>query len=348
MAAFVTDYYNGSPLIGSPIVYKVTAGSYNNAVFHRVKVKVYAALSGVDTEYTSIEMSSPSEEGETLKFDISSALRAIADKYEYTAEPPSGGYPYIKYYMETWDEYMINGISYKSTVDAFPDGGSSEPFGALMGKYSDMERLLAGEGKSTQKFTRKPTTSPEVVIVGETFIRPQDMTAHSGSVTQGQTSVSYDITTEGALTVDGASLYALPADTPDYYQLRFINGLGCMETLSVRSLRDTEVAIDTKEFTRAVQETFGTFSRGMATKQNDFEKWKMSSGPLDKTWQSWFIHEFLMARWVWIKVNTLWVPCHIIPDETVAGMSRVGSSLLEVQFTLKFDIAGSVMSALAI
>ncbi len=350
-----STFFSGSPLIGSPIVYKVQAGSYSSPVFHRVKLQVVAALN-TDTDYTTIEMSSPAEEGEYLLFDISSALRAVADKYEYTAEPPSGGYPYLMYYLVAWDEYMLNGVDHESSKDYYPDNYTTSKFGALMGKYTDMERLLADGNKQTQKFTRKPSTQPEIVVAGETYIRPAEMSVHSGNITQGQQAQSFVISSEGAQTAGGASLYALPATTPDCYQLRFINGLGCMESLCVRSFITTEVPITTNEYTRAVQETFSSFSRGMTTKQNDYERYRMTSGPLDNAWMSWYIHEFLMARWVWLKIKAvkndatvdLWVPCHVIPDETVAAHNTIDRKKQEVQFTLKLDIEGSPMSAVAI
>jgi len=353
--ATITSQISGSPLIGSPIVYQVQAEYHPSAVFHRVKMQVVAGLQGGN--YVTIEMSSPATDdtalatGELLKFDISSALRAVADAYAYTPEPPQS-YPYVQYYLIAWDEYMIDGVSYEGSKDYFPDNYDETPFRALMGAYSDLERLLAGENKQTLKFTRKPSTLPEIVCVGDTYIRPAEMNVHSLNIEHGQQSVAYPIVNEGAQTVGGANLFALPAQQRDCYPVRFINGLGCMESLTVRSLRQTNTNITTDQYTRAIQETFGTFSRGIAVKQNDYETWKLSSGPLDEAWQAWFIHEFLMAQWVWIgvRVNSqlLWLPCHIIPEDTVSGPDRISGNMLEVQFSLQLDITGSPLSELAI
>lgn len=346
MAATIISQTSGSPLIGSPIVYRVDAGSYSSPTFHRVKLRVMALLQG-DTEYTPIEMSSPATEGEQLSFDISSALCAVADKYAYSPTPPAY-YPYVQYYLIAWDEYMINGVTYTSAKDYFPDNYWSAPLRGLIGAYSDMERLLAGNTKQTQKFTRKPSSSPEVVYVGDTYIRPEEMTVHSGNIEHGQRSISYSIENAGLQTKGGASIYAATRPERDIYEFRFINGLGAMESVSLRSLRQTETSIETTQHAIARQETFNQFSRGLAIKQNDFEKWVLSTGPLDEQWQSWFIHEFLMAQWVWIKINSNWIPVHIIPDETVSGISRIDNTMLEVEISIRFDIAGSVMSALAV
>lgn len=358
--ATIINQLSGSPLSGSPIVYQIEAGTYDSPVFHRVKIQVVAGLQGGD--YQEIESSSPVTEGETLLFDVSSALQAIADGYAYTAEPPAN-YPYIQYYLVVWDEYMLNGVAMQSAKDYFPDNYQSAPLRALIGAYSDMERLLAGETKQAQRFSRKPVTSPEVVMVGETFVRavPFGTPVHSGNITQGQSSQVYTVRESDLQRADGlatmtfadANVYAVPAGDRDRYNLRFINGLGCMESVSIHTLRSTDVNFTTTRQTMAQQETFGTFSRGIAYKQNDYETWRMTSGPLDEAWQAWYIHEFLMASHIWIAIPTaggtsLWLPCHVLPEETVSGISRETASMLEVNFSLQLDINGSPLYSLAI
>lgn len=358
--ATIINQLSGSPLIGSPIVYQIKAGSFDNPVFHRVKVQVVAGLQGGD--YQPLESSSPVTEGETLRFDVSSALQAIADSYAYTAEPPAS-YPYIQYYLVVWDEYLLNGVAKQGPKDYFPDNYQQSPLRALIGAYSDMERLLAGETKQAQRFSRKPTTIPEVVAVGETFVRavPFGSPVHSGNITRGQQSQVFTVRESNLLRADNAAtmtfaaanVYAVPAGDRDRYQLRFINGLGCMESVSVRTLRSTDVNITTTQQTLARQETFGTFSHGIAYKQNDYETWRMTSGPLDEAWQAWYLHEFLMAKWMWIAIpasgdTPVWVPCHVLPDDTVPGISREATSMLKVDFSIQLDINGSPLYSLAI
>ena len=101
-------------------------------------------------------------------------------------------------------------------------------------------------------------------------------------------------------------------------------------------------------FIRSIQETFGSFSRGLVAKKNDYETWKLSSGPLDEAWLSWFWHEFLMAQYAWIKVSGYWLPCHIVPEDTVEGPNRAEPNLYEVLFSVRFDLNGSLLTALAI
>lgn len=362
--AAITSLISGSPLCGSPVVYQVKADYHPSAVFHRVKLQVVAGLQ--HGNYTIIEMSSPATDkksagligsGELLKFDISSALQAVADQYEYTVNPPEY-YPYIQYYLIAWDEYMINGVSHTSTKDYFPDNcapGSEEestPMRALFGAYSDMDRLLSAETKQTQHFTRKPTSSPELVLVGDEYIRPSDMVVHVGNIEHGPQSARYKIISRGTQQVGNVQVYAVTPVHKLHYTIRFINGFGCMESVVVQSYKKSTVAVGVNLVTKAVQEMFNSFSRGIAVKQNDFEKWKLSSGPLDEQWASWFVHEFLMAQWAWINVRTvsepLWIPCHIVPDDDFTITDSNKSGLIEVSFTIQFDITGSPLYQLSV
>lgn len=290
--------------------------------------------------------SSPVESGETINFDISSALRSVADAYNYEAIPPEN-YPYIKFSLRAWDEYMQNTELHENIGVVKNDGGI-----ALMGGYSDLDRFLAktdkdGYSKRVSVLTRKPTSMPEIVCAGETYIRPQ---AYSepltlGNITEGPKSICYDITIdkehpEGLRTVGGAQIYVVPMH-PDRYQFRFINSLGVMESIGVTSLRETSVGITKNNYTLTRQELFTEFSRYMIVKQNDAETWKLSSGPVDKYWQQWFLHEFLMTKHAWIKIGDSWIPCIIDPEDTITAINRHDHSLLQVQFGVKLDINGS-------
>lgn len=340
---------SGSPLIGSPIVYQVKAGSpVGDVTFQRVKLYVTAGLStdGVMRRY---EMSQPASKGETVEIDIRSALQAVADKYVFTAEPPER-YPYIVFSLEACDEYMQNG---QNSGDV---GITTNPGGrALMGSFSDLERLKAAQaGRNTTKFTRKPSgqAAVEIVTVGETYLRPEPMVVGIGNIENGPRVRSYTIAGEGAHTLWSGTSYATTvyavADHQDRYRLRFVNGLGVVESISVESLVSEEVAYKVSEYVKAQQELFNQVSRGAVVKQNDQERLKLSSGPVDRLWQQWFLHELLMSPQAWIWIDEMWVPCHIVPEETVSGLSRVDSKPLEVQFTIRLDIAGSPFSALAI
>ena len=346
---------SGSPLIGSPIVYQVKAGSpVGDVTFQRVKLYVSAGLStdGVMRRYP---LSQPAQKGETVRIDISSALQAVADGYEYEADPPQPSasspfrYPYIKFSLEACDEYMQNGQNSGDVGIVTNPGGR-----ALMGSFSDLERLRAQQaGRNTTKFSRKPNgqASAEIVTVGETYLRAEPMSVGIATIENGPRLRKFRIVSEGYRTLmvgsESIKVYAVP-NSPDRYWLRFVNGLGVVESVSVESLISEEVNYKVSEHVVARQELFNQVSRGAVVKQNDQERLKLSSGPIDRLWQQWYLHELLPTPQAWIWIDGLWIPCHIVPEETVSGISRADGKLLEVQFTVRLDIAGSPFAALAI
>lgn len=381
---------SGSPLIGCPIAYRVVPAPYSqNRTFHRIIVRVYAGLAIPpdseqlsDEDYTTFDFSTPVET-KTVNggfatvpslFDISSALQAVADKYAYAATPPER-YPYIKFRIEAWDEWMIDGTVYpEQGVAQWPSlpVDHQQFYGyAFMGAWTDLERMNANESDGveyldTLRMSRKPTSSPEIVFTGCEFIYPDQFqrsildTDHmsegakpkfvSGAPTDGPRSLAYTPQAEGAATIGGHNIYAVPRPAETGYLLRFVNGLGCMESLHVQSLVKREANITTAKHAVARQETLKKFSRSVVRKSNDRETWALTSGPLDEQWASWYIHEFLMAEQIWIGLNSqlstlnsqlLWLPCHVVPEETTVLEDREKAQPLEVLFRLEMDINGS-------
>lgn len=329
------NLYSASKLIGCPVVFEVTAGTIAaGATFHRVRV-VLTANGSV------FEFSQPASNGEKLYFDVSSAFRALAEKYEYTADGinpiPNVGYPNYGNAtgdgIKAYDDYVKDGVEHR---------GEGAVTGTLAGPYyqgylTDRERLTTGKtsgGVSIEerpsKWSRKPTSSQEIVHIGKNLLIAS---AFSGSPSVSEVTIT-------AQTVPTSAYYPIAAPN-DSYELRFINSLGVHESLHVTCLRQTEVNIKNDFYSIARLETLTDFSRGVSVKQNDYEQWRMSSGPLDRAWQQYYIHEPLMARWAWLKVDGQWLPVHIVPEETTKGVDRSKADALTVEFTLRFDINGS-------
>lgn len=323
----------GSKLIGCPIVVPVTAGTFTGATFHRVRIVVTVRGSGSGT----FEFSSPADNGDTVDFDISSAFRAVAGKHEYTNA--LSGYPSYTATIVAYDDYLKDGEEKHSSSSATTNVDTK-----YVGTLTDRERVTTGKtdasGASIEerpsKWTRKPTTSKEIVFFGLNYL------AH-GSFSSGPTTTAVNVAdADGSPwnTTNQYNTYAIPRPA-DGYELRFINSLGTHDSAHIRCLMQSEVNIQTDRYVISRQETVTQFSRAVMHKQNDYEQWKMSSGPLDRAWQQWYLHEVLMAKWAWIKVDGQWLPVHIVPEETTVGIDRAGGKLLEVQFTLRFDINGS-------
>lgn len=367
---------SGSPLIGCPIVYSVLSEDYDSRrTFHRIIVRVYAKLE-TDADYTTFDFSTPVEtkpNGQSFvtvasTFDISSALVAIADKYEYEANPTfPKRYPYIKFRVEAWDEWMIDGVVYPNRgVVNWPSNNnqSYDFYGyAFMGAWNDMERMGAsvyGSGVEYLNLTylsRKPNTSPEVVFKDVPFIYPVTFNPArsindtdylngsnlfvSGAPTNGPKSDSSIQSLLGATTVGGHSIYVIDKPARSYV-LRFINGMGCEESVHVTAFAKKEANIHTEKHTVARRETLKKFSRAITVKSDDYETWRFTSGPLDEDWVSWYVHEFLMAQVMWINVNNVWLPVHVLPEETTLLRDEEKASMMSVVFRVQLDINGSI------
>ena len=241
---------------------------------------------------------------------------------------------------------MIDGVSYEGQSSSGVKSITNKYLGAL----SDKERGfgISGSWYEPERYSRKPTTSPEIC-----FYHPNEQGESDGTVKHlkpGLTGINAPAVSQVSVPVGadtGFNIYGIPYPE-DGHEIRFINSLGVHENIFVAGLPTKEVNIATEKYAIARQETITKFSRGIAVKQNDHETWALSSGPLDEAWASWFIHEFLMATQVWIMVNGQssmvngqWVPCHILPEETTTLVNRAEAKAIEVQFKIQLDTNGS-------
>jgi len=319
----VTITLNNSRLMGSPIVAEVNVNERAEVVFHRVVLSV--AMTGGGSSGT-FKFSSPVA-GSPLQFDISSAFRAVADKFSPTATALS--YPSYSLSITAREEYMVDGI-----VRSGDEATLSQTGDVYMGSYTDLERI---SGQAPARWSRKPTSSPQIAFTGKSLIVPGTC---SGGGVWAAPSVSTPTVAAGANTT--YNYYGITTP-PHGHEIRFINSLGVHENIFVAGLPTRAANITTDQYTIARQETLTQFSRAIAVKYGDRETWTFSSGPLDEAWVSWYIHEFLMARWVWIDINNIWIPCHVLPEEQVTLVQHDKTDMLEVMLALKLDINGSPM-----
>lgn len=326
MAVIIT--LNNSRLMGSPIVAIVAVDARSNVTFHRVVLTVTVEGTGAAAgDNGSFKFSQPvgGTGTVTIPFDISSAFRAVADRFTPSATTLS--YPSYSLGITAQEEYMIDGIVYIGD-----DATVTQSEAVYIGSYTDLERI---KGQTPARWSRKPMSSPQIAFVSKSLIVPGGCS--DGGVWVAP-SASAQTVVEGANTT--YNYYGITTP-PDGHEIRFINSLGVHENIFVAGLPTKAVNITTEQHVIARQETLTQFSRGLAVKKNDYETWTFSSGPLDEAWASWYIHEFLMASWVWIDINNMWIPCHVLPKEQVTLVQHDKTDMLEVPFKLQLDINGS-------
>lgn len=410
-------YLSGSDRIGSPLVIRVRSANITGTspvAFHNLKCDVSVALQTPagdpipsDLAVTTITLSRPVGMGEEVDIDISSALRSVADRYQYSPAiltapyvtampaPVSGASaPDYKPAISVYDEYMQDGILHTTrdsavTLATLPlnDAGTTRMY---PGSYTDLERLLAprdqnGEawlGLNTSNprplsaFTRKPSTpdDPELVPLGCTHIYPSSI-GSSTAVTPAVPGLQYAVNGTLTATVPEASASGLtsrpfyaftPRPLERFLTIRFINGLGLMETVHVRTGRKQQQHMQSQQHLRALMESFGSPGRSYYTKSHLRQEWQLSTGPITEPWLHWYAHDFLLTPAAWISLSDLhravfgstsvrpnlggstpsdlWVPVHIKPDDTLDLLSTHETETLpEFLFTIQFDLDGPVL-----
>jgi hypothetical protein len=338
--------HSGSVFNGNPIVFIVWPIALKETPsFHRMIFEVKCGMSGMsDGKYETIKMSEPinNEKGNPITVDISSALRSFRDSYEYSPEP--GVMPVVKFNVSAYDEYMTNGELHKSEPVSYLPGEDVKQ--TLFGGFSDYDRLMAtNDTMPVSRMTRKPTTIPQLACVGETiiYVEPYSPAVDFTTATwEAPEAKAYNITAEGAQTVGGQQLFALPAsEAARRTEFRFINSFGVLESISIPKSYAQEVDIKATNYIVTRKETLHSFSRSAVRKQGNMEGWNYMTDPLDEKWLAWYLHELLMSEHVWLKINGKFLPCTIESEETIKYADDTKDDIYSVSFTARLCFCGS-------
>lgn len=361
---------SGSLFIGNPVIVTVQASTVSSqATFHRVRLSVESALSSHGENAQTFLLSSPAANGESVDIDISSVLRSVAEQFTYSFPPSSAvtEYPYVAYRFSAWDEYMLEGTLEKTGI--IPLSGW---YTGLMGSFTDIEIYLEGLSSDVRWFSRKPAESAELVHSRSLFICPvpfvEPRSVLSSHPAYGQKTRTVDFTgKKGLQQIWLSDIYNAGTDydktpIPDgsdillhtvyvcseqessgMYDFAFVNGRGVVETITAVSLPEETAEIEAEEFAVSHRRTFAPKDRYMMVKNSQRRVLRMSSGPLNREWQEWWMTEFLMTPQAWILLNGKWIFCSIVPEETVTVVNRSEMHLLDVQFSVKLGISGGYM-----
>ena len=338
------DLHSGSPLLGSPVYFRVQAESRSGVAFQRAKIKstVKMFLPGASeaSDEQDYESSKPIIQDGDIYIDVSSALRSVADTYEYECRNAAGSlsYPILTLNIRVWDEYMEDGVYYSTEDDAIV---VPTTFHFLLGAFTDLERIQSGLSRSVTTLTRKP--DGEVIpLSSPLYIYPaafsySDSDWFAGVAPSNPQSIA--VVPTNALVVPGRSVF--PADVDDEYTtFQFVNGYGVLETICAVTFPDDKVTKDIKEYTISTPMQFNKINRNVARKTASRHSFAMSSGPVTEEWQAWWQEEFLNTQQCWVWMRGQWLPCSIIPATDTAGINHAAADLPEVKFTVKLNIEG--------
>lgn len=345
--------------------------SLSGKTFLRIICEATFQLAGDNTEVYKEAYSSPVSDGGTVTFNLSNASKVYYNQKinEITSTDAS------MYAMQT-----LSIQCYEKWIDSYGEqtGTKVNVSGEILilpGGLTDFERMkltnidleaLIGDAK---ELSRKPQYGG-VVYPGERILMPYfSMTANaketsSAAYSDGDYStelyvrqpkavglVGFEIddshvgkTVTTSISV-GRNLISKIVPLSDKVKfLRFINGFGAVENISVCVNDTLEYAINTEESTLIGEPSFRNINRRMSRKTTDTGSYALSSGYVNNVWAEWFTHEVLMTPRAWMLIDGVWVPGDIIPEDTVQMYDRTEPGLQNVGFTFKMGIEGGTVN----
>lgn len=343
---------SGSPLAGSPVNISITAEtiSKGNPVFHKVIVNIHTLLHfGNATKEKDYSFATPVDNGETVSIDISSALRASFDGMSYDVDT---FYPaYTTYSVSAHDEYMLDGEIVRTEPAFLMNDGKKADLLAFNGRFTDYERMNFDESLVLiSDFSAKPFFG-EVVPKGSIFLFPHNPASEISVFSNTSDTPFTDILNTARLetgwhTINNRQVYV--TDNPNEYNLfRFINRRGLLESISARSRFVETASVSSSAYDMSIPETLLSFSRHIARNKTTCHTLEMSSGPLNREWMEWWLTDFLESESVWMLYNdsmgmSSWVPCSIIPEESIPLRDNIEGNVLEIRFSTRINIHGSI------
>ena len=323
----------------------VTPETKSGVAFHRIIVKVTTSAVAVGITTHEDEVSAPViTEGVGIPVDISSALRSVAEEFVYSAHAAAGDvtYPIFDAHIETWDEWMEDGVVH--TNEHLHLGSSSTYYHFILGAFTDFERINAELTKSVTTLTRKPSIGEVIPSTGGLYVYPVafNYTLSTTAPVSAPTTTAVNIAslTPNALnTIGGRSVY-VDGNTDNFYAFQFVNGYGVIESAFAYCLSEEEVTKKVTEYDMTAPMAFNKIDRHVTRKTSSRHQLKMSSGPVTPEWQEWWQEEFLNAETVWMLYKNTWVPVSIVPEETTNGLNLASDDIPTVEFTVKMNFDG--------
>lgn len=263
-------------------------------------------------------------------------------------------------FHETWvkDGYEVKG---EATAD--------QVFRVVPGQLTDYELMVKKDFDLSSmignivKMSRKPDMG--IVYNGETIVLPvlhnsdnacqsrffingEEVEYFTNMIYAYQTSLLYkalnhsfngELLFKWELNPDPLKGY-FRANSNGVHFLRFINGFGAVENISVRVKDKLSYSSEGEEFS-IVQDVSGKdFGRRYAKKSQPVGSYELSSGYVPRVWAEWYVQELLTSPRVWIQIDGRWVPALIESEDECVIYDKANPEMPHVDFTLKLAIDG--------
>lgn len=378
MAVTVKTDGDGFYLAGNKILVEVTTDHTLGAEESFLRVVLEGTLQAAehpDIPAVSIPLSQPVPNKGTAVFNLSDYVQGIIRRIQSEIDMNE-----TRDVQTAWFKPIrINGsfrckdVWVRDNVEQSPNGFSSTyTFIAVPGKKTDYELLLEDPDNRpllSSLMKKKPMSrKPDMGIVynGETVILPLvsgDLYSASFEISVGGTKVvsssassylsSYSLdyhwaavnhASDGELTVTssyvGSKSGYFRANTNGVHFLRFINGFGAVENISVRSKDKLSYEVSGETHSLVQEATTRPTDRRYATKSQPVGVYELSSGYVPQRWAEWYVQELLTSPRVWIQLGGRWVPALIEAEDDCVIYDRTKPEMPHVDFTLRLAIDG--------
>lgn len=129
-------------------------------------------------------------------------------------------------------------------------------------------------------------------------------------------------------------------NTSGVHFLRFINGFGAIENISVRSKDKLSYSVTGETHSLVQEASVRPTDRRYAMKNQPIGVYELSSGYVPKAWAEWFVQELLTSPRVWIKIGEKWIPALIESDDNCVIYDRTNPGMPHVDFKIRLAIDG--------
>lgn len=368
--------FAGNPIIVKATTDK-TLNTERGESFLRIVCEVEVEDETYRAYNLKLDLSQPVADKGTAAFNLSDAFQTVINKRQMDIDMNIGGSDVtasfdtkvcVRAYVYVYDVYLFENQEIKSEkVHVMPEQNVQYIY-AVPGRLTDYEMLtfptvLPENLSSGKAMSRKPDMG--IVYKGETIIVPlvngsgSTITSMEASIgetvvaTRSDTLSHYSLDyqhfsvyseNEGVLTVSstrgGTKQGYYRTNTQGVHFLRFINGFGAVENISVRSKDKLSYEVSGETHSLVQEASVRPSDRRYAVKSQPVGVYELSSGYVPQRWAEWYIQELLTSPRVWIQLGGKWVPALIEAEDDCVIYDRTKPGMPHVDFTLRLAIDG--------
>ena len=361
---------------GNPIIVKATTNKSLGAEESFLRIVLSATFrttSFSDIAPYTFELSCPVENAGTATFNLSDGAQTLVQRIMAlmdvnSSDDSASGHGWMKP-VSVVCNYSLSEVWVRDSVEQVSKDSGSYSFRVVPGRLTDFEMLTMSDitvstGMSKKPMSRKPDMG--IVYKGETVILPlisphsntptftisvggTQVVSSSGSGYLSEQALDYHWGTvnhasDGELTLTsgyvGTKQGYYRTNPHGVHSLRFINGFGAVENISVRSKDKLSYEVSGETHSLVQEATTRPTDRRYATKSQPVGVYELSSGYVPQRWAEWYVQELLTSPRVWIQLGGRWVPALIEAEDDCVIYDRTKPEMPHVDFTLRLAIDG--------